>query len=336
MREEKTQIIQFDNVDSSVQAFEVGDYRTALEVFRPKALKGDAKSQYYLGLMYAGGKGVIKSISQAREWIKKAADQGYGQAILEYDRLKESSSTVTWKTKKNQQNLENDLKEDLNGVQTKKIKLGDDSFVEKVQIEKKPFLWSLDLAYLYEKKTCEKTPQSKENLEKKVVWVSSKNSLNSKFSSLKKLAESGDIIAQYHVGMMYIYADDIERDLSVGVKWLERAASNNYTLAVVNLANLYFWGYGVEKSDILGFEYLKKGAELGNTDAQFMLSQKLLDKESRYYDCDEGLRWIKVAAGQGHLNSLKALGDIFNKGLYNTVQNPNKAKYYYEEAVKGG
>ena len=44
MREEKTQIIQFDNVDSSVQAFEVGDYRTALEVFRPKALKGDAKA----------------------------------------------------------------------------------------------------------------------------------------------------------------------------------------------------------------------------------------------------------------------------------------------------
>ena len=263
MHEEKTQIIQFDNIDSSVQAFEVGDYRTALEVFRPKALKGDAKAQYYLGLMYAGGKGVIKSIGQAREWIKKSADQGFGQAITEYERLKESASTVTWKSQKTQKVFDKEFMESNQAtVEAKKIKLGDDSFIEKVQIEKKPFLWTIDSAYLYEKESNEHAVQNKDNSEKKVVWVSSKNSLNSKFGSLKKMAENGDTIAQYHVGMMYIYSDDIDRDITLGIKWLERASNNNYTSAMINLANLYFAGHGVEKSESIGFGYLKKAAEL--------------------------------------------------------------------------
>jgi len=39
-------------------AYQSGDFATALREWKPLAQQGDAGAQYYLGLMYAQGKGV--------------------------------------------------------------------------------------------------------------------------------------------------------------------------------------------------------------------------------------------------------------------------------------
>jgi TPR repeat protein len=44
------------------------------------AAQGNAAAQYNLGVMYANGLGVPQSLSQAREWLNKAAAQNYRQA----------------------------------------------------------------------------------------------------------------------------------------------------------------------------------------------------------------------------------------------------------------
>src|ERR1700688_2179006 len=64
-------------VDDAVAAANRGDNATALRLLRPLADRGDAAAQYYLGLIYANGKGVQRDYAAAVTWYRKAADQDY-------------------------------------------------------------------------------------------------------------------------------------------------------------------------------------------------------------------------------------------------------------------
>jgi TPR repeat protein len=52
-------------VEDGVAAAKRGDDATALRLFRPLADKGDAAAQYFLGLMYANGRGVRRDDATA-------------------------------------------------------------------------------------------------------------------------------------------------------------------------------------------------------------------------------------------------------------------------------
>ena len=54
--------------DDGFAAYERGDYATALKEFLPLAEQGHAKAQFFLGSMYAQGKGVSKNNSEALKW----------------------------------------------------------------------------------------------------------------------------------------------------------------------------------------------------------------------------------------------------------------------------
>jgi len=65
-----------------VQAYQRGDYATALRIFRQLADQGNADAQCSLGLMYGFGNGVTQDYAAALKWYHKAADQGYADAQL--------------------------------------------------------------------------------------------------------------------------------------------------------------------------------------------------------------------------------------------------------------
>jgi len=57
-------------------AYERGDYETALKEFRPLAEQGHAQAQVNLGIIYSQGRGVPKDSVQAYRWYTLAAGQG--------------------------------------------------------------------------------------------------------------------------------------------------------------------------------------------------------------------------------------------------------------------
>jgi len=61
-------------------AFESGDYVTAKRLMHPLAEQGQANAQYYIGMMYAIGKGGRQDYVVALKWFRKAAEQGLAQA----------------------------------------------------------------------------------------------------------------------------------------------------------------------------------------------------------------------------------------------------------------
>ena len=66
--------------DAGVEAYKLGDYATALPIFRQLADQGNAFAQYNLGLMYTRGEGVPQDYKEAVKWYRKAADQGQAKA----------------------------------------------------------------------------------------------------------------------------------------------------------------------------------------------------------------------------------------------------------------
>jgi TPR repeat protein len=57
-----------------------GDYSEAVRLWRPLAEQGDARAQFWLGLMYFNGQGLPQDFDQGATWFRKAADQGYAAA----------------------------------------------------------------------------------------------------------------------------------------------------------------------------------------------------------------------------------------------------------------
>ena len=63
-----------------VDAYEKGDYVTALEQWSPLAEQGDVSAQYNLGVRYANGQGVPQDDKTAVKWYRLAAEQGDARA----------------------------------------------------------------------------------------------------------------------------------------------------------------------------------------------------------------------------------------------------------------
>jgi len=73
-----------DPVKTGVEAWEKGDFKTAVERWRIPAAQGNPDAQFNLGQAYKLGRGVTADLVQAEEWYRKAAMQGHPQAQDNY------------------------------------------------------------------------------------------------------------------------------------------------------------------------------------------------------------------------------------------------------------
>jgi TPR repeat protein len=80
---------------AGMDAYNRGDYATALREWRPLAEQGDANAQYNLGVMYDFEKGVPQDFATARQWYEQAAAQGHAGAQNNLGGLYEFGHGVT-------------------------------------------------------------------------------------------------------------------------------------------------------------------------------------------------------------------------------------------------
>ena len=65
-----------------LSAFNVGDFATAMEFWRPLAERGEPRSEAGLGFMYHRGLGVAVDDREAAAWLRRAAEQGQAEGQL--------------------------------------------------------------------------------------------------------------------------------------------------------------------------------------------------------------------------------------------------------------
>ena len=66
--------------DKGFEAYDAGDYQTAVQEWRPLAEQGNSDAQINLGVMYYNGNGVLQSNVMAHMWYNIASANGNSQA----------------------------------------------------------------------------------------------------------------------------------------------------------------------------------------------------------------------------------------------------------------
>ena len=74
---------------AGIEAYNSGDFKTALEQAKLLAPLGDVDAQFYLGKMCAEGKGTLQRNIHAHMWFNLASANGHSEAALERDALTE-------------------------------------------------------------------------------------------------------------------------------------------------------------------------------------------------------------------------------------------------------
>src|ERR1043165_9060823 len=80
---------------------------------------------------------------------------------------------------------------------------------------------------------------------------------NKAFYWYQKAAETGDVLAQYNLALLYKKGKGIENHLEKAFYWYQ-AAGNGVVQAQYNLGNCYKNGIGVEKDEVKAFEWYEK------------------------------------------------------------------------------
>ena len=83
-----------------------------------------------------------------------------------------------------------------------------------------------------------------------------------------RLAEGGDKIAQYDLGVMYRDGDGVPQDYKEAVKWYTKAAEQGLAKAQLFLGNRYYLGQGVPKDLVQAYAWYNVASANGHEKAK--------------------------------------------------------------------
>jgi len=115
---------------------------------------------------------------------------------------------------------------------------------------------------------------------------------------LEQATEQGHLIAQYSLAKLYL-SDDVEvRDIRLGLNWLYTAAVNGSSCAMYRLAKECLKGEHIQKDTARAAEWFTRSAERGNPYAQYMLGKLYLIGKEVPYDEEQAVHWLSQSAKQ--------------------------------------
>ena len=97
------------------------------------------------------------------------------------------------------------------------------------------------------------------------------------FEEWQPLAEQGDMLAQFYLGLIYGFGQGVEKDLAEAIRWWRRSAEQGNIAAQSNLGFMYKYGNGVPQDIVLAYMWSKIAATGGASFAKTNL--KVMSKE---------------------------------------------------------
>ena len=116
----------------------------------------------------------------------------------------------------------------------------------------------------------------------------------------ERAAEQGHLVAQYSLAKLYL-SDDVEvQDIRLGLNWLYTAAVNGSHCAMYRLAKELLKGDLVKRNSDAAVEWFARSAEGGNPYAQYMLGKLYLTGKEAPYDEERAVHWLTRSAEQNN------------------------------------
>ncbi len=250
-------------------------FRSAVRWLRKAAEQGHGEAQLLLGVFLSSGEvfSFLCDPEEAAEWFRKAAEQGLSGAQLALARQYQDGRGVP--------------RDEREAVQwfTKAAEQGD----EDAQ-------FALGSIYFAGEGV-------KQDHKKAAIWI-------------RKSAEQGVAMAQFQLALFYLNGQGVEKDIEEAVKWVLSAATGGCNTAhdfledaeaQFDLALAYLRGEGVEPNATTAVDWARKSAEQGYAPAQCLLGEAYFYGDGVRENRAEAGEWYRKAARQGDINAQRRL-----------------------------
>lgn len=128
-----------------------------------------------------------------------------------------------------------------------------------------------------------------------------------------KLAETGNVDAQYNVAMNFLNGDEgYPKDYDQAKRWLEMASEQGDASAQNALGIIYLRGLGDGKNLIKSEYYYRLAANKNHENAQLQLALILLNK-NKVEDLAEAKNWLRKASLLGNVEAKSKLEELKDK-----------------------
>ncbi|MCQ2077292.1 MAG: SUMF1/EgtB/PvdO family nonheme iron enzyme [Bacteroidaceae bacterium] len=155
------------------------------------------------------------------------------------------------------------------------------------------------------------------------------------FADTKRLAEQGNKLAQYHLGMCYELGRDVTKDYTQAAYWYKKSADQGYSSAQNNIGACYKNGTGVTKDYAQAVYWFRKSANQGEAVAEYNLGVCYEWGQGVAKDYAQAVYWYKKAAEQGLAAAQYNLGLCYYAGK-GVGRNAQQAVYWYKKAAEQG
>jgi len=154
-------------------------------------------------------------------------------------------------------------------------------------------------------------------------------------ATLKEKAASGDVYAEYNLGVVYHEGTGVPKDYVQSAAWFRKAADQGNATAQWSLGAAYNFGQGVTKDYAQAAFWYSKAAAQGNAEAQCYLGQLYLNGQGVTQDFGQAAVWYRKAAEQGNAVAQLNLGSMYRTGQ-GVPKDDTQAAFWTREAADQG
>lgn len=115
---------------------------------------------------------------------------------------------------------------------------------------------------------------------------------------LRPLAEHGQAVAQYNLGVMYYDGEGVPQEFAIAAAWFRKAAEQGQSAAEFNLGMMCFQGEGLPQNYGEAATWLAKAADQGDPDAQHQLAMMYVYGQGVPQDLVRAHMWLNLAASR--------------------------------------
>ena len=145
------------------------------------------------------------------------------------------------------------------------------------------------------------------NVEKNVI-------IDEVFNDILKMAEEGDVFAQDELANIYLLGYQGENNRKEGIKWLEKAAQNDFWGSMNALGDLYYYGLLVMQDYGEAFKWYTMGTEKENAYSCFCLACCYYLHRGVEFNREMAFKLLEKANELGSSNSEDVIEIIKNRG----------------------
>jgi TPR repeat protein len=126
----------------------------------------------------------------------------------------------------------------------------------------------------------------------------------------RPLADRGQILAEYLVGLMYANGQGVEQSFAETMKWHLKAANQGEAKAQFSVGVMYFKGLGTPTNHAEAFKWYRRAADQGDATAQFNLGAMYDKGEVVKRDPVTALMYYDLAAGRAIKGAISAKAQL--------------------------